>query len=104
MQDGGGAPAALSTSCTGLDSALATLHEAEVKVREIVVGRFDEAVKREDHASIERFFKIFPLINMHDEGLSRFSGYLCSKVADAAKENLKQGGDSIDLRHFLSWQ
>ena len=65
---GDGTPA-LSSSCTGLDTALATLHEAEVKVRDIVVGRFDEAVKREDHASIERFFKIFPLINMHDEGL-----------------------------------
>ena len=91
MQDG---TPALSTSCTGLDSALATLHEAEVKVRDIVVGRFDEAVKREDHASIERFFKIFPLINLHDEGLSRFSGYLCSKVADAARENLKQAVDT----------
>ena len=88
MQDG---TPALSTSCTGgLDSALATLHGAEVKVRDIVVGRFDEAVRREDHASIERFFKIFPLINMHDEGLARFSGYLCSKVADAAGANLKQ--------------
>ena len=91
MQDG---TPALATSCTRLDSALTTLHEAEVKVRDIVVGRFDEAVKREDHASIERFFKIFPLINMHDEGLGRFSGYLCSKVADAAKENLRQAVDT----------
>jgi hypothetical protein len=40
-----------------LDSALTTLHEAEEKVKEIVVRRFDEAVRQEDHASIERFFK-----------------------------------------------
>ncbi len=43
-------------------------------------GRFDEAVKKEDLASIERFFKIFPLINMHEEGLKKFTLYLCSKV------------------------
>ncbi len=73
-----------------LDAALSTLHEAEGKVKEIVVRRFEEAVAQEDHASIERFFKIFPLINLHDEGLNRFTKYLCAKVAAAAKDNLKQ--------------
>lgn len=66
-----------------LDLALKTLHEAEIKVREIVAKRFDEAVKDEDLASIERFFKIFPLIKMHDEGLKKFTHYLCSKVRNA---------------------
>lgn len=69
--DGGG---------SNLDGALKTLHQAEGTVKEIVAQKFDEAVKLEDLASIERFFKIFPLINMHDEGLKKFTQYLCSKV------------------------
>ena len=78
------------SGASSLDSALKTLHEAEVKVKEIVSKRFDEAVKQEDLASIERFFKIFPLINMHDEGLKKFTVYLCSKIVTASKSNLKQ--------------
>ena len=48
----------------------------------------------EDLASIERFFKIFPLINMHDEGLNKFMSYLRSKLAIASKDNLKQALDT----------
>lgn len=59
-------------------------------MRGIVNRRFDEAVAAEDLASIERFFKIFPLINMHDEGLNKFMSYLRSKLAIASKDNLKQ--------------
>ena len=43
----------------GLDASIATLHQAENQVRGVVSRRFDEAVKDEDLASIERFFKIF---------------------------------------------
>lgn len=32
-------------------------------------------------ASIERFFKIFPMLGMHAYGLDNFSKYLCSKVS-----------------------
>ena len=80
-----------STSLTGnlsdvfsgvssLENAIRTLHEAEGKVKVIISKRFDEAVECEDLASVERFFKIFPLINMHEEGLKKFTNYLCSKV------------------------
>ena len=47
--------------------------------------RFDEAVSGEDLASIERFFKIFPLINLHDVGLNKFTLYLRGKLATANK-------------------
>jgi hypothetical protein len=45
-----------------------------------VTQKFDEAVRAEDLASVERFFKIFPLLGMQEEGLVKFSLYLCSKV------------------------
>ena len=80
MVENGDGPASVGMGMCSLDDALKTLHEAETKVKEIVAKRFEEAVREEDLASVERFFKIFPLINMHDEGLRRFTMYLCSKV------------------------
>lgn len=41
----------------------------------------DEAIADGDAASVERFFKIFPLLNMHDEGIKKFSSYLAVKVS-----------------------
>lgn len=63
-----------------MDASFHKLHEAEQKLKQMVVAKFDEAVRDEDLASVERFFKIFPLLNMHDEGLKRFTSYLGSKV------------------------
>ena len=43
-------------------------------------NRFDASVHSGDVASIERFFKIFPLLGQHEEGLTKFAKYLASKV------------------------
>lgn len=48
--------------------------------REIINGKLDEAVKKDDLASVERFFKIFPLLGMYDEGIEKFTKYVCTKV------------------------
>lgn len=63
-----------------ISSSLFTLQQAAVQLRTVVTHKFDEAVKSEDLASVERFFKIFPLLGMHLEGLKKFCSYLCSKV------------------------
>ena len=84
---------ARSVSVDGLasiDSAIKTLHDAEDRVRNVISKRFDEAVQEEDLASIERFFKLFPLINMHEGGLEKFTHYLCSKLVLTAEKNLKE--------------
>ena len=78
------------SNAASLEAAVETLKQAEVTVNQVVSKRFDEAVAAEDHASIERFFKIFPLINMHDEGLKKFTATLCSKIVETSKANLKQ--------------
>ena len=71
-----------------LDGALATLHDGKDRVRRVVSQRFDEAVQNDDLASIERFFKLFPLINMHEGGLERFSKYMSTKIATTSQQNL----------------
>lgn len=63
-----------------LDSSFTVLHEAETKLKAIVIKKFDEAVRDEDLASVERFFKIFPLLNQQDDGLKKYAVYLCSQV------------------------
>lgn len=60
--------------------SIRTLKDAAEQLRAIVKHKFDDAVKSEDLASIERFFKIFPLLGMHEEGICEFCNYLRIKV------------------------
>ncbi|KAI1285373.1 Conserved oligomeric Golgi complex subunit 4 [Halotydeus destructor] len=69
---------------TSLDDAFAKLEEAKKKLQEIVFKKFDEAVSQDDIASTERFFKLFPLLKQNEEGLKKFSTYLCTKISDAS--------------------
>jgi len=63
-----------------LRQSFETLHNAEAKLKTIANNKFDAAVNANDAASIERFFKIFPLLGMREEGLKKFAKYLSSTV------------------------
>lgn len=52
--------------------------------------KLDEAIKKDDLASVERFFKIFPQLGMHDEGIVKFTNYVCSKLTSKAQKELRQ--------------
>lgn len=67
-----------------MDASLLMLQEAEQKLRVIVAEKLDEAVAAVDLAQVERFFKIFPLLGLHQQGLARFGQYLCSQVRRSA--------------------
>ena len=62
-------------------------------LREIVKVKLEEAVKKDDLASVERFFKIFPQLGMHDEGIAKFTHYVCSKLTSKAQKELRQSLD-----------
>ena len=66
---------------SSLDTSFQLLHEAETKLKGIVNNRFDASVHSNDVASVERFFKIFPLLGLHEEGLTKFGKYLSSQVS-----------------------
>ncbi|KAG8229831.1 hypothetical protein J437_LFUL008799, partial [Ladona fulva] len=74
---------------TSLWESLQVLQTACSQLREIIAIKFEEAVAAEDVASAERFFKLFPLLGMQDEGLRRFSVYLCSKLKETGEKNLR---------------
>ncbi|XP_038610097.1 conserved oligomeric Golgi complex subunit 4 [Tachyglossus aculeatus] len=83
-----------------IDANLKLLQEAEQRLKAIVTEKFATATKDGDLPQVERFFKIFPLLGLHEEGLSRFSEYLCKQVANKAEENLVLvlGTDMSDRR------
>lgn len=68
-------------SITSVSQAVNTLEKATTEMRQIIQQKFDDAVKKDDLASVERFFKIFPLLGMYDEGIQKFSAYICSMVS-----------------------
>ncbi|NWQ82961.1 COG4 protein, partial [Columbina picui] len=83
-----------------IDANLKLLQEAEQRLKTIVTEKFDAAMKQGDLPQVERFFKIFPLLGLHEEGLRKFSEYLCKQVANKAEENLQlvMGTDMSDRR------
>ncbi|KAM9182655.1 conserved oligomeric Golgi complex subunit 4 [Mergus octosetaceus] len=83
-----------------IDANLKLLQESEQRLKAIVTEKFDAAMKQGDLPQVERFFKIFPLLGLHEEGLSKFSEYLCKQVAKKAEENLQlvMGTDMSDRR------
>uniref|UniRef100_A0A8D3EB46 Conserved oligomeric Golgi complex subunit 4 n=1 Tax=Scophthalmus maximus TaxID=52904 RepID=A0A8D3EB46_SCOMX len=90
-------------STSAVDASLVMLQEAEQKLKVIVAEKLDEAVAAVDLAQVERFFKIFPLLGLHQQGLARFGQYLCSQLAFKAEENLllATGGDLGEKRALL---
>ncbi|GFR59083.1 conserved oligomeric Golgi complex subunit 4 [Elysia marginata] len=83
-----------------LDTSFKLLYEAEEKLKAIVHSKFDAAVHSGDVASVERFFKIFPLLGLYSEGLNKFGKYLSSQLSEKADGNLKIAlhPDSSDRR------
>ncbi|ESO82827.1 hypothetical protein LOTGIDRAFT_108827, partial [Lottia gigantea] len=72
-----------------LETSFKLLQESEEKLKTIVNNKFSSAVHSGDVASVERFFKIFPLLGMHEEGLTKFGKYLASQLSETADKNLK---------------
>uniref|UniRef100_A0A182XDD6 Conserved oligomeric Golgi complex subunit 4 n=1 Tax=Anopheles quadriannulatus TaxID=34691 RepID=A0A182XDD6_ANOQN len=83
----------VSGSITSVSQAVSTLEQATVQMQQMVNQKFDEAVKRDDLASVERFFKIFPLLGMHDAGLEKFMTYICGKLQVKAAKELRSSMD-----------
>ncbi|XP_052232014.1 conserved oligomeric Golgi complex subunit 4-like isoform X2 [Dreissena polymorpha] len=91
----------ITSEGSSLDTSFKLLHDSEEKLRVIVSSKFDTSVHTRDAASIERFFKIFPLLGQHEEGLTKFGKYLASKLSEEADRTLKlalHGTDADDKR------
>ncbi|VDK43066.1 unnamed protein product [Anisakis simplex] len=76
------------------------LREALSSLKAIIESKFDEAVASGDVASLQRFFKLFPLINEHSSGITRFANYLSQEIRKMAESNYKvmMAGGTDDKR------
>lgn len=83
----------VSGSITTVSIAFNTLTEATAKMRQIIANKFDDAVAKDDLASVERFFKIFPLLGMHEDGIDRFANYISQKLDKKSQKELRTSFD-----------
>ncbi|VDM58995.1 unnamed protein product [Angiostrongylus costaricensis] len=65
------------------------LTNATRRLKGILERKLDAAIDNEDVAGIQRFVKLFPLINEHDKGLLQFGKYLSKKIIKIGDDNLK---------------
>ncbi|XP_055681003.1 conserved oligomeric Golgi complex subunit 4 [Lutzomyia longipalpis] len=84
----------VSESVSSVSKAVDTLQQATMQLRHLITQKFDESVKKDDLASVERFFKIFPLLGMHDHGIEKFSQYICHKLNAKAQKELRTSMDT----------
>lgn len=75
---------------SSLHQALLSLQEAEKKLNSIVNIKFDQAVETGNLPEAMRFFKIFPLLNLHEIGLKKFCKHLCLQINDHGDKTLKK--------------
>eukprot|EP00795_Rhopilema_esculentum_P001200 gene1200-15566_t len=73
---------------TDLKHSFNFLHDAQGKLQQIVRDKFDAAVSSNYSAAVERFFKLFPLVGIDDEGLTKFSQYLRKQIEAMGEINL----------------
>ncbi|KAF6030037.1 COG4 [Bugula neritina] len=66
---------------SSLKQSFTTLHEAAAKLRSLTHSKFDSAVNSGDVASVERFFKIFPLLGIKEEGLTKFAKWQSAQTS-----------------------
>ncbi|XP_054746636.1 conserved oligomeric Golgi complex subunit 4 [Anastrepha obliqua] len=88
-------------SVTSVSEAVHTLENATEKMRRLVMLRFDEAVNRDDLASVERFLKLFPLLGIHYDGIEKFGKYICMKLAVKSEKELRTSLDIAKAENRL---
>ena len=70
-------------------SAGMLLQHGERQLRELCREQFDAAVASDNETNIERFFRIFPLLNQHQFGLDRYmKNVVCVRVRRANEDNV----------------
>ncbi|CAD6190186.1 unnamed protein product [Caenorhabditis auriculariae] len=76
------------------------LTSATSRLKKILESRLDEAVQRQDVPNLQRFVKLFPMLNEADNGIKRFSVYLNQKIDKLGEDHVKimQAGGTDDKR------
>jgi hypothetical protein len=82
-----------SLNFKSINAALRELGDARVKLLNLCQENMAKAIKEENSREIERFFKIFPMLNEHQDGLLRYSEYLKNKITNQKVAEVIQSKD-----------
>lgn len=77
-----------------MHSALGELDQARGQLLKLCQENMQRAINENNPKEIERFFKIFPMLNEHQEGLSRYSEYLQGKIMSQQLEETMKSKDA----------
>lgn len=88
-----------------VDGSFAVLKDAELRFINNLNNRFDSAVKENDEKGVDRFAQLYPLVGRKEDGLSKYSKFLASKVAAKGQHHLtnalKTSKDGMVLSYTL---
>lgn len=84
----------MAQDCSMISISLKHLQDATELLQDTVSKRFDHASLVRDAQSVERYFKIFPLLGMHDAGLGKFVEHLGRALQASADRCLKDATDT----------
>lgn len=65
-----------------MELALGELEESRIKFLELCQNAMTLAIKEDDNQTILRFLKLFPMLNEHMDGLTKYAYYLQTKMID----------------------
>ena len=87
-----------------VDGSFAVLKDAELRFINNLNNRFDSAVKENDEKAVDRFARLYPKVGRKEDGLSKYSKFLSSKVASKGQHHLtnalKTSKDGMLLSNF----
>ncbi|THW58703.1 hypothetical protein D6D20_07038 [Aureobasidium pullulans] len=84
------------------DAPRVTLTEASESLCGLFLREFDKAAGEGDGQRVTRFFKLFPQIGKSDQGLDAYGRYVCTGVAQRARNNLSATNKRSDNLFYAS--
>ncbi|THV92462.1 hypothetical protein D6D26_08535 [Aureobasidium pullulans] len=84
------------------DAPRVTLTEASESLCGLFLREFDKAASEGHGQRVTRFFKLFPQIGKSDQGLDAYGRYVCTGVAQRARNNLSATNKRSDNLFYAS--
>lgn len=85
-----------ATKGSTVSSSFSLLKKAEIELRGIIQDKLKTAVFERDKDSVERFVKIMPLLNLHEEGIKKLTELLNAEIREFSDNKLQSAAESTD--------
>ena len=64
-----------------VDASFQSIRQAETELKALMQEKFEKAIVDRDEKAVERYFKIFPFLFLHEEGLQKYSQFLRGRIS-----------------------